>query len=119
MRKILNKNLNTYIKFISIILFIIIIIGYALFQARSIATGPIINIHSPQNGASVDTSLIEINGVAKHISHISMNGRQIFTDDKGVFNEELLLSYGYNIITIRAKDRFNREVTEELELIYK
>ena len=113
------KNLKTYLKFLLISIFAIIILGYSLFQARNIVSGPIIEIKSPQNGSSLEHSLIEIKGKAKNISHISMNGRQIFTDDKGIFSEKLLLSYGYNIITIKAQDRFDREIEKNLELIYK
>lgn len=119
MKKILNKSLYSYIKTIVIIFVILTIFGYALFQARNIIIGPIIEIMEPKNGVSVEESIIKIVGKAKNISHISMNNNQIFTDDKGIFKEKLLLSYGYNIITIKAQDRFNREVVAILELIYK
>lgn len=117
--RILNKSLSFYIKFTLIILFVIIISGYAFFQAKNIVLGPVVEITQPINGSSVESSLIEVRGKAKNISHISMNGRQIFTDDKGLFSEKLLLSYGYNIITIKAQDRFDREIEKKLELIYK
>lgn len=119
MMKILKKDLHTYLKVIGIIFIAVLIFGYVVFQARNIVLGPIIKMHSPENGASLDNSLIEIKGNAKNISYISMNGRQIFTDEQGEFNEKLLLSYGYNIITIKVQDRFNREVEKKLELIYK
>ncbi|MEK7589996.1 MAG: hypothetical protein AAB475_01960 [Patescibacteria group bacterium] len=117
--KILNKDLSSYIKFGGIALFVVIIFGYAFFQARDIVLGPIVEITGPENNASVENSLVEIIGKAKNISHISMNDKQIFTDDKGIFREKLLLSYGYNIITIKTSDRFGREAEKKLELIYK
>ena len=119
MKKIFNKNLNTYLKIIGIIVFVTAIFGYAFFQARNIVLGPVVEITNPMNGASVESSLVEITGKVKNISHINMNDNQIFTDDKGVFNEKLILSYGYNIITINARDRFGRVVKKKLELIYK
>lgn len=119
MKKNLNKNLSSYLRTLSFIFFMVIIFGYALFQARNIISGPVIKIHAPVNGASVEHSLINIEGTAKNISRISMNDRQIFTDEEGEFNEKLLLSYGYNIITIKAKDRFGRDTEKTLELIYK
>ncbi len=117
--RILNKSLSFYIKFTLITLFVIIIFGYAFFQAKNIVLGPVVEITQPINGSSLESSLIDVRGFAKNISHISMNGRQIFTDDKGLFSEKLLLSYGYNIITIKAQDRFDREIEKKLELIYK
>ncbi|MFQ5662125.1 MAG: hypothetical protein ACE5F2_02640 [Candidatus Paceibacteria bacterium] len=119
MKKNLNKNLSSYLRVFGFIFFIVIILGYASFQARNIIAGPVVKIKTPLNGASVEQSLINIKGVAKNISRISMNDKQIFTDDEGEFSEKLLLSYGYNIITIKAKDRFGRDTEKTLELIYK
>lgn len=113
------KNPKTYLKFTFISIFAIVIFGYALFQARNIISGPVIKIQTPENGISLNYSLVNIEGTAKNISHISFNDRQIFTDEDGEFSEKLLLSYGYNIITIKARDRFGRETKEILELIYK
>jgi hypothetical protein len=119
MKKILNKDLHMYLKVAGMIFLATLIFGYALFQARNIILGPVIEIRSPENGASMEESLIEIKGKVKNISRISMNGNQIFTDSEGMFSEKLLLSYGYNIITIKVMDRFDREIEKVLELIYK
>ena len=95
------------------------ILGYALFQARNLIRGPMISIENPQNGSTLVESLISIEGHAENISYISLNDRQIFIDEAGAFKEKLLLSYGYNIMTIKAKDKFGRETQETLELVYK
>lgn len=115
----MRKTLNTYIKITGAVVFAFAIFGYGFFQAKNVILGPIIKINHPQNGASVETSLVEIEGLAKNISRISMDGNQIFTDERGIFKEKLLLSYGYNIITIEARDRFGRETVKMLELVYK
>ncbi len=98
---------------------IVIILGYGMFQAKNLIAGPEIEISSPANGTLVGESLIEIQGTAKHISFFTLNGDKIYTDEAGVFKEKILLSYGYNVMTLEAKDRFGRTVTETLELIYK
>lgn len=113
------KEPKIFLKFIFISLFIITIFSYTFFQAKNIIIGPVIEIISPKNGATLEKSVVEITGKAKNISYISMNDNQIFVDGDGVFREKLLLSYGYNIITINTKDRFNREIKKTLELIYK
>ena len=81
--------------------------------------GPIITIHTPENGSTLTESLVTIKGVAENISHISLNDRSIFIDEEGRFQEKLLLSYGYNIMTIKAEDKFGRKTEEILELVYK
>ena len=108
----------TYLRTWAMILLAVVIIGYALFQTRNIVRGPIIDVYTPRNGASVSESLITITGTAKNISFISLNGQQIFVDENGSFSQKLLLSYGYNIMTLYARDKFGRETENVLELMY-
>lgn len=98
---------------------VILILGYAVFAARDFVKGPSITIESPQNGTTSTESLIDIHGSVKNISFLTLNGNKIFTDEAGVFTEQVLLSYGYNIMTLEAKDRFGRTVEKTLQLIYK
>lgn len=103
---------------IGLILFIIAA-GYSFYEMRNFIAGPKIEIIYPKDGELKNQSLININGTAKNISKLFLNGRQIFTDEKGSFNEELLLSLGYNIIEIKAEDKFDREIKKTLRVIYK
>lgn len=113
------KSANTYIKLFIGVLFVLLIVMYTYIQFGNFVEGPVITVNSPLNGSTSTDSLITIEGVAKHISHIQVNDNQIFVDENGNFNEKLLLSYGYNIITIEAQDRFDRNVKKTLELVYK
>lgn len=94
-------------------------LGYAAFQAEALYLGPRLTIDSPISGLSTSTSLVTIIGSASNISYLSLNGEKIFTDEQGDFRERILLSYGYNIVTLSAIDRFGRTVTKSLQLIYK
>jgi len=95
----------------------IAIIFYAVYQARNLIRGPILEITEPQNGETFSTPLIDISGQIKNISFIYLNDRQIFTTPEGNFSEKLLLSLGYNIMTLRATDKFGRETRKILELV--
>ncbi len=103
---------------VGLILFIIVA-GYSYYEMRNFLAGPKIEIISPKDGELKNQSLINIKGTAKNISKLFLNDRQIFTDEKGVFNEELLLSLGYNIIEIKAEDKFNREIKKTARVTYK
>ncbi len=104
---------------ISIVFFAIVIVGYGLFQARNLLMGPQIYLASPQNGATITHSpLVTIAGKASNISFISLNDRPIFVNEQGDFNEQLLLSPGYNTWTIMAKDTFGRTITKSFSLIF-
>ena len=94
----------------------ILLIFYALFEARALILGPYIKINQPQNEATLNDPLVVVEGESDNISWISLNGRQIFTDEKGNWSEKLLVSPGLSIITLRARDRFGRETEEEIRV---
>jgi len=91
---------------------------YGLYEARGMIAGPQIVIESPQNGATVTESRLIVTGVAKRISAISVNDRQMFIDEAGRFEEALLLLPGYNILVINAEDSYGRETRASLEVVY-
>lgn len=92
---------------------------YAYLQSREYLRGPIIAIGEPINGSLSTTSLVTLKGSAHTVSFLTLNGRQIFTDEQGRFKESLLLQDGYNILLLEAKDRFGHIVEKRLELVYK
>ena len=114
-----RRQVRDLIKFWIALLAIVGIVGYGLWKSKELVGGPQLEVHSPLNGALVSESLVEIRGHAKNISFLTLNDDKIFTDEAGDFSEKILLSYGYNVMTIKAKDRFGRERIEILELIYK
>jgi len=95
------------------------LIVYAYFQSREYLQGPLLTIDEPLNGSLSTTSLIALKGTARNVAFLTLNGRQIFTDELGRFEESLLLSEGYSIMTLEAKDRFGHTETKRLELVYK
>ena len=97
--------------------FIGFMIFYAYYQSRLIIAGPEIILFSPENDIVATSSLIEIRGQARRAKELTLDGRAIFVDLSGNFNEKLLLSYGYNIIELVAKDAKGHEVRKLLELV--
>ena len=102
-----------------IALIVLFIVGYAAFRSEDLIRGPKIQVTSPSTGETMESENVNISGKAERIATLFMNGRQVFTDDKGNFNESLLLAYGYNIIELKAKDKFGRATSRTLELVLK
>jgi hypothetical protein len=94
------------LKTLVITVFVLIILGYSIYQAQKIIHGPEIVVTSPASGSTVRENSIEIVGTTKNISEISLNGRPIFIDESGKFSEKLMLYLGYNIIKLKAQDKF-------------
>jgi len=114
----MRRPLRSYLTPIIAILFTLGILTYAYFRTNDLLAGPVVVISSPENGSTLAEPYVEIVGHAKNISYMSLNGRQIFTDEAGDFNEKLLVPYGYTIMTLKARDRFGRSTTKSLELVY-
>ena len=91
--------------------------GYAFFRTKDLLAGPKITIISPENGASLTVSATLIRGTAKNISSLSLDDRPIYVDDKGNFSEIMALSPGYNILSLKAEDKFGKKKEVALELV--
>jgi hypothetical protein len=115
----MNRNAISILRITLISFLGLVIVGYSLFQAQKLLTGPVIEIYTPQNGATYSQTLIEIDGRALNTAYLNLNGRKIFTDKNGYFKEKLLLSPGYNIIKLDAVDKFKKYTEKTLEIILK
>ena len=104
--------------FAALILIVFVVAGYSFFKFKDFLAGPIITLYSPTDGANLNKELVEVKGKAERITGIFLNGRKIFTDKQGTFNEPLLLSSGYNLMEISAEDQFGRKVSKKLQLVY-
>jgi len=114
-----KKDAKFFIRLFIPLCLIVVIIGYAYFQTRNLVRGIDIDIYEPKNYSSFSESGITIRGKITRSSAVFINDRKIFLDEEGYFAEKILLSPGLNRVTIKAEDRFKREIKEELELVYK
>lgn len=104
-------------KHVLLITLFLLLVSYSLFQARVLLTGPRIWIDNPQDGDTVRNPLIVMEGRTRNIAWLSLNGRQIFTDEEGRWSEKLIVSKGLSIMTVRARDRFGREKEKALRIV--
>ncbi len=100
-----------------VVLLLVCLALYVLWQARFLIAGPQITITEEPNRVT-DTRIVTLAGQANNITKISLNGRQIFTDPTGYFREALVLENGYTIATIAATDRYGRTTKLERPFIY-
>lgn len=95
----------------------VIFVFYCLFQARFIILGPQVWIETPIDGAVVSDPVVVLSGTAKNAAWISLNDRQIFTNEKGAWSEKLILAQGLSIMTVRVRDRFGREAEKSVRVV--
>ena len=116
-----NRNyleLRSFVKIALFSLLFLIVIFYVVFQARFLIIGPVVELTTETKPVYNDQT-IEINGRAENITHMTLNGRAIYTDENGSFKEQLVLENGYTIMTISAHDRYGRETTLTRSFVYR
>lgn len=115
----MNRNAAYYLKTGSLILFVIIVLGYSFFQIRNVILGPEISLESPLDGQTYTHDLIEIKGTAKNVNYLTLNDKPIFTDTEGNFEQHALLFSGYNVIKLYAENKFGKKTEKIIQVIYK
>ena len=71
------------------------------------------------HGAAIPSNTLEITGIAKNAIDLTLDGREISIDQVGNFEETIALLPGYNIINIKAQDKFGKVDEKNYQLIYK
>ena len=109
--------LRTLLKYWIIAVVTLLMLGFVMFQARFLITGPRIVLDDLPDGP-YNTQQITISGDAYNISRLWLNDRPIYTDAKGRFEEALVLENGYTVATLRAEDRYGRTTRVSTPLVY-
>ena|SRR3989338_2809305 len=112
----MQDNIKSKLKIVVIVLLFAIIIGYAFFRTKDLLFGVKLKIYDLKDYQSFEEPVITINGNAKRATELLINGRKIFITKEGSFTEKLLLLPGYNIIDIKATDRFGKSEEEVFHL---
>ena len=99
------------------VLFVFILI-FGFFNSRDLLFGVKIKNVNIVDGMKVTNNIVKITGVAKHAVKLSLNGREISVDQQGNFNETIALALGYNVVSIRAQDKFGHVDEKNYQLIY-
>lgn len=114
----MTNDFKKILRFGILALFFVFIILYAFFRGKALIFGVDIKNVNIIDGATVTESVLDISGVAKNASKITLNGREIVIDKQGNFYENIALLSGYNIVSIYAEDKFGHKDEENYQLRY-
>ncbi len=102
-------SIKKVINYGALILLFSFILIYTFFRTRAINHGVDIKISGIKNGEIIQENTILLSGKAKHAKRLLINDKEVLVDKESSFKEELILSPGYNLITISAEDKFNKK----------
>ncbi len=101
-----------------LILFLIIIVGYVGFQIYKFQSPPILNITQPTNESEFSTEKIIVKGNTETDAIVEINGTTVEIDEEGIFEKEITLKEGSNIITVKARKNNTLEKVETIRVTY-
>lgn len=96
----------------------VLIIGgtflYLFLGFRSFVVEPALMIVEPMDGATIDGGSVAVRGQTDRGARVFINGQEVFVDSEGAFGEQLALQPGLNQMTVSARNRFDKEKTENV-----
>lgn len=99
-----------------LVVFFILVVVYAYYEARGILFGPSIEVTSSIE--EVTEPFISISGKAERISSLTMNGNPVAVTETGEFSEPYLLSPGINRIVLDAEDTYGTKRQKIIQIVY-
>src|SRR3989338_6768866 len=102
----MNPDAKKILQIMGLFIFFILIIIYAFFRSHDLIFGVKIKNVNLTDGATINESIIKVTGNARNVIKLTLNGREISINQQGDFEETIALLAGYNIINIKAEDKF-------------
>lgn len=93
----------------------ILIFTYSFIKVLPLIKGPDITVEGLINGEN-HGPVAFISGKTSGAKEFRINNNEVLLDEKGNFSDTLLLSAGYNIIYLSAKDSLGREKIEKFQI---
>jgi len=114
-----NKGLKRILSLALPAFLFVIILGYTYYKTKNLLGGVILKVDGITDGQGFDSPEIKLFGSAKNATLMTINGREIFVDKDANFEEKLLLLPGYNIIEVKAEDKFGKKIQKDYQLTLK
>jgi hypothetical protein len=97
---------------------VLLFASYTYFQARNLIHGPSLVLQNEFETVEHERALT-LEGNARNVVVLRLNGREIHTDEHGDFSEVLVLENGYTIMSLEAEDRYGRSTILTRTFVYK
>ena len=92
----------------AIVLIIVSVLGYIIWQFSALAGAPVLTVTSPQSDISITGSVIDVAGHTTPGADVAVNDSPVLTDTDGNFSEKVALQGGVNAIRISSKSKLGK-----------
>jgi transcriptional regulator with XRE-family HTH domain len=81
---------------------------YLGVQVKSVITPPFLELKEPAEGSKVVGTSVIVSGTTEVGADLTINNQAVLVDAGGNFNENLIVSLGYNVLEVIAQNKFGR-----------
>jgi len=99
------------------LLFVIVTLGYIIWQVGSINKTPSLDIVSPQDRQIISDSVITVSGRTDPGTSLNINNKSVFVDSQGDFTTQIGIDNGQEQLVFTASNKFNKTSTKTLTVI--
>lgn len=107
-------------KFFSVIIiigFVLVTIGWLIWQVVGINTSPTLSIQDPQNGAVLKESFVKVKGTTDVGAELKINGQTVFVESDGNFNATLSVSSGQKDLVFESTNKFKKTASKTVSIV--
>jgi hypothetical protein len=97
-----------------IALLLLLLVAYGVWKAYPMLSGPTIVITAPDPFTAIPGGELTLVGTALRTDTLMLNDAVLLIDEKGHFETSLTLPPGGAILSLTARDRFDRSVTKRI-----
>lgn len=99
------------------LIFVLVTMGYIVWQVVSINSTPSLEVISPQSGAVIKQSYINVEGHTEPGTLVTINDQDVFVDNKGQFRTTLGVAPGQKELLFKAKNKFDKVITKSVRVV--
>lgn len=106
-------------KFLSIVLgllFVVMTLGYIIWQVASINKLPSLEIFEPQDRQVIKDSFVNVRGKTDPDMKVTINSQDVFVDSSGNFKLQLSMEVGPKQLEVTASNKFGKTVTKIISI---
>lgn len=85
---------------------------YLYAQVNNFVSAPRLVVIKPSDGITTDGNSTHVTGVAEKDAMVFINDQKVLVSENGEFSEDVNLRPGQNIITVKARSKFDKEATQ-------
>ncbi len=89
---------------------------YLYAQVNNFVSAPRLVIIKPADGAVTDGTSTHVTGVAEKDSLVFINDQKVLVSENGEFSEDVGLRPGQNMITVKARSKFDKEASQSVSV---